>query len=107
MADVFFWKAPEDQPEATATIQTSTFRSGDPWTDAKGELRAVFAPEPGRRYRFRFAGIHEPNMPPGINPATANKHGYAGIPHPERAGRADRRQDDPVAVHPSQDGIAR
>jgi hypothetical protein len=80
VADVFFWKAPEDQPEETQHIQTSTFRSGNPWTDANGELRAVLPPEPGRRYRFRFAGIHEPNMPPGINPATANKHGYQAFP---------------------------
>ena len=79
-ADAFFWKAPEDQPEETQQIETSTFRSGEPWTDAKGELRAVLPPEPGRRYRFRFAGIHEPNMPSGINPATANKHGYEAFP---------------------------
>jgi hypothetical protein len=78
--DVYFWKAPEEQPEATQQITTSTFRSGAPWTDAKGELRAVVPPEPGRRYRFRFAGIHEPNMPPGINPKMANKHGYLAFP---------------------------
>ncbi len=40
----------------------------------------MLAPEPGRRYRFRFAGIHEPNMPAGINPATANKHGFEAFP---------------------------
>ncbi len=80
VAGAIFWKAPEDQPEATDHIETSTFRSGDPWTDARGERRAVLAPEPGRRYRFRFAGIHEPNMPSGINPAAANKHGYEAIP---------------------------
>jgi hypothetical protein len=78
--DVFFWKAPEDRPEETQHIKTSTFRGGRPWTDAKGELRAVLPPEPGRRYRFRFAGIHEPNMPAGINPAAANKHGYEAFP---------------------------
>jgi hypothetical protein len=80
VADAFFWKAPEDQPEATQQIETSTFRSGAPWTDANGELRAVLPPEPGRLYRFRFAGIHEPNMPPGINPAAAKKHGYEAFP---------------------------
>ena len=80
VADAFFWKAPEDQPEQTQQIEVLTFRSGEPWTDAKGELRAVLPPEPGRRYRFRFAGIHEPNMPPGINPASANKHGYEAFP---------------------------
>jgi hypothetical protein len=80
VADAFFWKAPEDQPEQTQQVDVSTFRSGEPWTDAKGELRAVLPPEPGRRYRFRFAGIHEPNMPPGINPASANKHGYEAFP---------------------------
>jgi hypothetical protein len=78
--DVFFWKAPEDRPEETQQIKTSTFLSGRPWTDAKGELRVVLAPEPGRRYRFRFAGIHEPNMPAGLNPAAANKHGYEAFP---------------------------
>ncbi len=80
VADVFFWRAPEDQPEVTEHIQVSTFRGGRPWTDANGELRAVLAPEPGRRYRFRFAGIHEPNMTRHINPAVANKHGYAAFP---------------------------
>jgi hypothetical protein len=80
VAGVFFWKAPEDRLEETQHIETSTFQSGEPWTDAKGELRAVLPPEPGRRYRFRFAGIHEPNMPPGINPKTAKKHGYLAFP---------------------------
>jgi len=80
VADAFFWKAPEDQPEETQHIETSTFQGGEPWTDATGELRAVLPPEPGRRYRFRFAGIHEPNMPSGINPAAANKHGYEAFP---------------------------
>jgi hypothetical protein len=80
LPDVFFWKAPEDRPEETQQIKTSTFLSGRPWTDAKGELRAVLPPEAGRRYRFRFAGIHEPNMPAGINPVTANKHGYEAFP---------------------------
>ena len=80
VAGAFFWKAPEDQPGATQHIETSTFQSGEPWTDAKGELRSVMAPEPGRRYRFRFAGIHELNMPPHINPATANKQDYEAFP---------------------------
>jgi hypothetical protein len=43
-------------------------------------MRAVLAPDPGKRYRFRFAGIHEPNMPSGINPAVANKQGYEAFP---------------------------
>ena len=80
VAGAFFWKAPEDQPEATQHIAASTFISGAPWTDAKGEMRAVLRPDPGRRYRFRFAGIHEPNMPEGINPAAANKQGYEAFP---------------------------
>jgi hypothetical protein len=80
VADAFFWQASEDKPEETQHIKISTFRSGQPWTDAKGELRAVLAPEPGRRYRFRFAGLHEPNQPSGINPAMANKHGYEAFP---------------------------
>jgi len=56
------------------------FQSGEPWTDAKGELRAVLPSEPGRRYRFRFAGIHEPNMGPGIKAAAAKKQGYEAFP---------------------------
>ncbi len=80
MAGAFFWKAPEDQPEATQHIETSTFWSAAPWTDAKGELRAVMTPELGRRYRFRFAGIHEPNMPPQINPKMAKTQGYGALP---------------------------
>jgi hypothetical protein len=80
IAGVFFWKAPEDKPEETQHIETSTFQGGEPWTDAKGEMRAVLAPEPGRHYRFRFAGIHEPNVPSGINPAMANKQGYEAFP---------------------------
>ncbi len=80
VAGAFFWQAPEDQPGAPQHIEVSTFRSGEPWTDAKGELRAVVAPELGRRYRFRFAGIHEPNMPSHINPEMANKQGYEAFP---------------------------
>jgi len=80
VAGVYFWKAPEDQPDATQQIETSTFQWVEPWTDARGEMRAVLAPEPGRRYRFRFAGIHEPNNPPWINPEAANKQGYEAFP---------------------------
>ncbi len=80
MAGAFFWKAPEDKPDETQLIETSTFWSGEAWTNAHGEMRAVLAPQPGRRYRFRFAGIHEPNMPPGINPTMANKQGYEAFP---------------------------
>jgi protocatechuate 3,4-dioxygenase beta subunit len=80
VADAFFWKAPEDKPEETQHIETSTFQSGGPWTDAKGELRAILPPEPGRRYRFRFAGIHEANMPSGISPKMADKQRYEAFP---------------------------
>jgi hypothetical protein len=80
VADVFFWKASEDKPEEAQLVETSTTWSGQSWTDAKGEMRAVLAPEPGRRYRFGFAGIHEPNMPEGIDPAMANKQGYEAFP---------------------------
>jgi hypothetical protein len=78
--DAFFWKAPEDAPDETQTIEVSTFQSGEPWTDAKGQMRAVLPPEPGRRYRFRFAGLHEPNMPGGVNPDAADKHGFEAFP---------------------------
>jgi hypothetical protein len=80
VAGAYFWKAAEDKPEETQHIETSTFQGGEPWTGANGEMRAVLPPEPGRLYRFRFAGIHEPNMPAGINPAAANKHGYEAFP---------------------------
>jgi hypothetical protein len=80
IAGAFFWKAPEENPEETQRIETSTFQGGEPWTDAKGEMRAVLPPDPGKRYRFRFAGIHEPNMPSGINPEMANKQGHEAFP---------------------------
>ena len=38
----------------------------------------VTDPQPGRRYRFGFAGIHDPSMPDGSDPA--NKHGYEAFP---------------------------
>ena len=80
VAGAFFWKAPEDQPDETQNIDTSTFWSSEPFTDAKREMRAVLAPEPGRRYRFRFAGVHEANMPAGITAEAANKQGYEAFP---------------------------
>jgi hypothetical protein len=80
VAGAFFWKAPDDQPEETQNIETSTFWSSEPWTDAKGEMRAVFRPEPGRRYRFRFAGFNEPNKPAGTTADGANTQGYAAFP---------------------------
>ncbi|MGC8640094.1 MAG: MSCRAMM family protein [Isosphaeraceae bacterium] len=80
MAEVFFWKASEDKPDDTQNIEPSTFKGGEPWTDAKGQLRAVLPPEPGKCYRFRFAGVHEPNMPPGMSPGMANKQGYEAFP---------------------------
>jgi hypothetical protein len=43
-------------------------------------VRGVLTPEPGKRYRFKFAGIHEPNMPPQINPQMANNQGYESDP---------------------------
>ena len=80
VVDAVFWQAPDDQPEATQQIQTSTTWSSEPWTNENGELRAVLPPEPGRRYRFRFAGIREPNQPGGVDPASPNTHGYAAFP---------------------------
>ncbi len=76
----FFWKAPEDQPEETQNIETSTTWSSEPWTNAKGEMRAVLPSEPGRRYRFRFAGMREPNKPAGISADAASKQGYEAFP---------------------------
>jgi hypothetical protein len=80
VAGAFFWQAPEDQPEQTQTISTSTVWSSEPWTNANGEMRAVLPPQPGKRFRFRFAGIHEPNMPSSISPDAANKQGYKAFP---------------------------
>jgi protocatechuate 3,4-dioxygenase beta subunit len=80
VADAFFWQSPDGQPDDTKPIETSTFWSSEDGTNAKGELRAVLAPEPGRLYRFRFAGIHDPNRRHGIDPAAANKHGYEAFP---------------------------
>ena len=47
VVDAVFWQAPDDQPQATQQIQTSTTWSSEPWTNEKGELRAP-PPEPGR-----------------------------------------------------------
>jgi hypothetical protein len=38
------------------------------------------APDSGKRYRFKFAGIHEPNMRVAIVPAMAKKQGYEAFP---------------------------
>ena len=80
VAGAFFWKAPEDLPEETQNIETSTTWSSEPWTNAKGEMRAVLPSEPGRRYCFRFAGMYEPNKPAGITADAANKQGYEAFP---------------------------
>ena len=80
VVDALFWQAPDDQPEATQQIQTSTTWSSEPWTNEKGELRAVLPPEPGRRYLFRFAGIREPNHSWAVDPASLDTHGYAAFP---------------------------
>jgi hypothetical protein len=56
-----FWKLSDHQPEQRGEIRPSTFIAENSWTDAKGKLRAVLPPEPGQRYRFRFAGIRAPN----------------------------------------------
>jgi RNA polymerase sigma factor (sigma-70 family) len=61
VAGARFWKVPEHQSELRGEIRPSTFIVENPWTDAKGKLRAVLPPEPGQRYRFRFAGIRAPN----------------------------------------------
>jgi beta-lactamase regulating signal transducer with metallopeptidase domain/protocatechuate 3,4-dioxygenase beta subunit len=81
VAGAFFWKYPEDSPDQVQTIRASTVRSADEWTNDDGEMRAVLHPEPGKRYRFRFAGIHQPNMPAhNINPDAADKQGYEAFP---------------------------
>ena len=80
IAGAYFWKAPEDKPEETQHIETSTFRVRRTLDRReRGNARRA-RPRSGKRYRFRFAGIHEPNMPSGINPAMANKQGYEVFP---------------------------
>ena len=105
VAGAFFWRAPDDQPEETQNIETSTFWSSEPWTDAKGEMRAVFRPEPGRRYRFRFAGFNEPNKPAGTTADGANTQGYAAFPTQSAPVEAERRHDGPAAIHSPQDRV--
>lgn len=79
--DVYFWKTPEDKPEEAQLFQTSTFWVGwDDRTNAKGEMRAVLPPEPGKRCRFRFAGFVESNRPRGADEESANKKGYQAFP---------------------------
>lgn len=80
VANAFFWRAPEDRPAEEQHFRTSTFLMGREWTDEKGMMRAVFAPEPGRRYRFRFAAIREPNTRPDINPSPPKPSGYVAEP---------------------------
>ena len=46
----------------------------------EGRIAGGLPPEPGRLYRFRFAGLREPNQPWGVNPDSPNTHGYATFP---------------------------
>ncbi len=81
LPNVYFWQAPEDKPEESQLVQTSTFWMGwEEWTNAKGEMRAVLPPEPGKRYRFRFAGFRDPHRSPGTDEESANKKGYQAFP---------------------------
>ena len=105
VAGAFFWKAPWTSPgrRNTSRCQRSWRMPLDP---RKGEAASRLAPEPGRLYRFRFAGIHEPNMPPRINPALASKQGYEAFPSQKWADRAGRGPDDPPAVRDPQARLA-
>jgi beta-lactamase regulating signal transducer with metallopeptidase domain len=76
----YFWKVPVQEATRREHIQESTFRLGGARTNAEGTLHAVLAPEPGKRFRFEFAGIREPNMPDFPHPDTANKHNYVADP---------------------------
>jgi hypothetical protein len=72
VAGAGIWKVPEDRPEERQRIEPSTFIVEDPWIDVKGKMRAVLPPEPGQRYRFRFAGIRAPNG--SINPSDMQEY---------------------------------
>jgi beta-lactamase regulating signal transducer with metallopeptidase domain len=72
----YFWKVPAQEATRRGHIQESTFRSGGARTNAEGILRAVLAPEPGKRFRFEFAGIREPNMPDLLPPEAAKTHDW-------------------------------
>jgi hypothetical protein len=86
-------RADGQDDDSPARSERGALESGDPRDDPgqcerrgqrcgneKGEMRAVLRPEPGRRYRVRFTGVHEPNMPAGITAEGANKQGYEAFP---------------------------
>jgi hypothetical protein len=85
VAGVVFWRFPVEHPDQLAHLRSSTSRIGDLRTDESGMGRAVLPPEPGRRYRLRFAGIHEPNTPQWINPEAAKTRGYTADPAESRS----------------------
>jgi hypothetical protein len=80
LAGAYFWMTPEDHPDEKLYIEPSTFGPIEKWTDAAGELRSVLAPEPGRRYRVRFGGIHKPNTAVQIKSETDESGGYEVFP---------------------------
>jgi protocatechuate 3,4-dioxygenase beta subunit len=84
VAKAFFWKSPVDDPDRVEHIPASTFWSGVLRTDESGLGRTVVRPEPGKRYRLRFAGIQHPNMPDQINREAARTQGYTADPAESR-----------------------
>ena len=77
----FFWKVSTEARLQRDRINVSPSLNMESLTNANGALRAVLTPELGKRYRFEFAGIHQPNMPPwSTDPAMAKKYGYLSDP---------------------------
>ncbi len=77
--EAFFRMVPIEQPSDPVPIRAKSSNFA-PWTNATGTMRATLTPEPGKHYRFEFAGIRQPNMWDFIEPDAVNKEGYASEP---------------------------
>jgi beta-lactamase regulating signal transducer with metallopeptidase domain len=81
VSDACFWKVSTEDALQREPINPSPSLYCENLTNANGTLRAVFTPEPRKRYRFEFAGIHQPNVPSAFtDPKMTNKHGYSSQP---------------------------
>jgi hypothetical protein len=72
-------------------LTSASFAIGERWTGETGTPRAIITPEPGKKYRFEFLGIHEPNMHAIMNPIMAKKHGF----------RSDPATSEPIELKPA------
>lgn len=84
VSGVLFWKFPEDHPDRIEQLPSSAVRGGVLRTDESGIARAVLPPEPGRRFRFRIAGIHSPNTPDQVDVVLGRNLHYVSDPHESR-----------------------